>query len=197
MPLRLSVIGQSGPISEALRAAAYAVGRAIGAAGAHLYTGGRDGVMAAACEGARAAGGLTIGILPGDDPGQANPHVAVPITTGLTFEGRSQVLVHACDACIVVGGGAGTLTEIAIAYLYRKPIVALRGLGGWADQLAPVLVESQYLDHRRLTPIHFASDPEEAVALALRLAAAGQRHCEPARCPAEGAARGDVPPVTR
>lgn len=196
MPLRLSVIGQSGPISETLREAAYAVGRAVAAAGAHLYTGGRDGVMAAACEGARAAGGLTIGILPGDDPAQANPHVVVPITTGLTFEGRSQVLMHACDACIAVGGGAGTLTEITIAYLYRKPIVALKGHGGWADSLAPVLLEGKYLDHRRLIPIHFVSDPEEAVALAVRLAEEAGKRPAPAPCPAD-AAPGDVPPVRR
>lgn len=196
MPVRLSVIGQSGPISEALRAAAYAVGHAVGASGAHLYTGGRDGVMAAACEGARAAGGLTIGILPGDDPGQANPHVAVPITTGLTLEGRSEVLVHTADAFVVVGGGAGTLAEIAIAYLYRKPIVALQGFGGWADQLAPVLFEGKYLDHRRLTPVHLASDPQEAVALALRLAEAGQRQTTSAPCPRD-AAQGDVPSNAR
>ena len=67
MVLRIGVIGQSGPISEELRAAAFAVGRAVGARGALLFTGGRDGVMAAASQGAQSAGGVTVGILPGDD----------------------------------------------------------------------------------------------------------------------------------
>lgn len=170
MVLRLGVIGQSGPIGEDLRAAAFAVGKAVGARGALLFTGGRDGVMAAACHGAQSAGGVTVGILPGDDLSQANPHVTVPVTTGLTMVGRSEVLVHAVDACIIVGGGAGTLAEIAVAYLYRKPLVALRGTGGWGDELAPALVDGRFLDHRRLVPIHYVDDPEAAVALAVQLA---------------------------
>jgi len=186
--LRIGVIGQSGPISEELRAAAFAVGRAVGARGALLFTGGRDGVMAAASQGAQSAGGVTVGILPGDDLREANPYVTAPVTTGLTMVGRSEVLVHAVDACIIVGGGAGTLAEIAVAYLYRKPLVALRGTGGWGDHLASALVDGRFLDHRRLVPIHYVADPEEAVALAAELAQRGQR---PPDRPAPGL--GDVP----
>jgi len=174
MALRIAVIGQSGQISEELRAAAFAVGKAIGARGALLFCGGRDGVMAAACRGAQSAGGVTVGILPGDDLNEANPYVTIPVTTGLTMVGRSEVLVHAVDACIVVGGGAGTLAEITVAYLYRKPIVALRGTGGWGDHLEPALVDGRYLDHRKLVPIHYADDPEAAVALAVQLVQQGQ-----------------------
>jgi len=195
MPLRLSVIGQSGPIPDPLRSVAYAVGHAIGAAGAHLYTGGRDGVMAAACEGAQAAGGLTIGILPGDDPSQANPFVAVPITTGLTLEGRSEVLIHAADCFLIVGGGAGTLAEVAVAYLYAKPMIALRGAGGWGDLLESILFEGRFLDHRRLVPVEFVDDASEAVALAVRLATEyrGRR----GGTPTTGSALGDVPSAIR
>ncbi len=196
MSLRLSVIGQSGPISEPLREAAYAVGHAIGAAGAHLYTGGRDGVMAAACEGAQKAGGLTIGILPGDDLSQANPYVSVPITTGLTLSGRSEVLIHAADAFLIVGGGAGTLAEIAVAYIYAKPMVALRGAGGWGDQLEPTLVEGRFLDPRRLVPIHFVSDPKEAVTLAVQLAEEYRKRTQRSG-PAPASALGDVPSAIR
>lgn len=189
MVLRIGVIGQSGSISEKLRAAAFAVGRAVAARGALLFTGGRDGVMAAASEGARSAGGVTVGILPGDDLREANPHVTVPVTTGLTFQGRSEVLIHAADAFIIVGGGAGTLAEIALAYLYRKPLVALRGVGGWGDRLPAALVEGQYLDDRRLVPIHFVDDPDAAVALAVELATAQPDRSQP---PAAGEL-GDVP----
>jgi len=190
VPLRLSVIGQSGPIPEPMRAAARAVGRAIAARGHLLYTGGRDGVMAAACEGAVSAGGITVGILPGDDPLQGNPYVTVPVTTGLTMEGRSEVLVHAADAFIIVGGGAGTLTEIAVAYLYRKPLVALQGVGGWGDRLPEILVEGKFLDFRRLVPIHFAEEPEAAVDLAVRLVEESRRRTR--QVPPTGC-QGDVP----
>lgn len=186
--LRIGVIGQSGPISEELRAAAFAVGQAVAARGALLFSGGRDGVMAAACHGARSAGGVTVGILPGDDLREANPYVTVPVTTGLTVVGRSEVLVHAMDACIIVGGGAGTLAEIAVAYLYRKPLVALRGTGGWGDHLAAALVDGRFLDHRRLVPIHYVDDPEQAAALAVDLAQQGRRPPDQA-----ASGLGDVP----
>lgn len=194
MPLRISVIGQSGPIEEPLRQAAHAVGQAIGASGALLFTGGRDGVMAACCKGARQAGGLTVGILPGDDVSQANEDVVIPITSGLTFEGRSQVLIHAADAFVVVGGGSGTLDEVCVAYLYRKPIVALRGCGGWGDRLESILLEGKYLDPRRLVPIHFVDEPAAAVELALRLASEAQSSPAPA---APASALGDVPTLKR
>lgn len=82
--------------------------------------------------------------------GRPTPDVTVPVTTCLTFQGRSEVLIHAADAVIIVGGGAGTLAEIAIAYLHRKPMVALRGVGGWGDRLPAALVDGCYLDDRRL-----------------------------------------------
>ncbi|BDG59589.1 TIGR00725 family protein [Caldinitratiruptor microaerophilus] len=192
MPLRIAVIGQSGEIGPKLRELARRVGAAVAAAGAILFTGGRDGVMAAASQGAREAGGVTVGILPGDDLGQANPYVDIPITTGLTMEGRSQVLIHTADAVVAVGGGNGTLGEISNAYLYRKPIVAVRGSGGWADRLQPVLIEGKYLDHRRLVAIRFASDPEEAVRLALELAGAAPA-AGPAGGPPWDTVQGDVP----
>lgn len=116
----------------------------------------------------------------------------IPITTGLTLEGRSQVLIHTADAFIVVGGGSGTLDEICVAYLYRKPIVALHGGGGWADRLPEMLIEGRYLDHRRLVPIQFATEPETAVALALDLArVAGESGAGASG--AAGGQLGDVP----
>jgi uncharacterized protein (TIGR00725 family) len=108
-------------------AAAEEVGRLVAGRGAVLVCGGLDGAMEAACRGARERGGTTVGILPGGDRGEANPHVEVAIATGLG-EGRNVVVVRAADALIAVGGGYGTLSEIAFALKAGKRVV---GLGSW------------------------------------------------------------------
>ena len=104
-----------------------AVGAAVAARGAVLLCGGRGGVMEAAAAGARAAGGLTIGVLPGVSAAASppNPHIDVALFTGLG-EGRNWVNVCASDAVIAVGGGWGTLSEIALAVKAGRPVVALR-----------------------------------------------------------------------
>ncbi len=83
--------------------------------------------MEAACRGARAEGGTTVGILPGIDRGAANPHVSVAVATGLG-EARNALVVRAADALIAVGGAYGTLSEIALALRAGKPVI---GLGTW------------------------------------------------------------------
>ena len=89
--------------------------------------GGLGGVMEAACRGAKAAGGTTVGILPGTERSAANEHVDVAIATGLG-EARNTLVVRAADAVIAVGGGYGTLSEIALALKAGKRVV---GLGSW------------------------------------------------------------------
>src|SRR4051795_2519005 len=103
------------------------VGRGLAEAGAVVLCGGLGGVMEAACRGAKAGGGTTIGILPGTSRADANPHVDVAIATGLG-ELRNGLVVRAADALVAVGGEFGTLAEIALALKARKPVVAL---GGW------------------------------------------------------------------
>ena len=83
--------------------------------------------MEAACRGAKEAGGTTVGILPGTDRSAANPFVDVAIATGLG-EGRNALVVRAADAVIAIGGGYGTLSEIALALKAEKRVV---GLGTW------------------------------------------------------------------
>ena len=112
----------------ALAAQAEAVGRGIVLAGAALVCGGLGGVMEAACRGARLAGGTTIGILPGVDPRAANPHVLIPIATGMGHA-RNVIIVQTADVVIAIGGEFGTLSEIALA---RKVGRAVIGLGTWA-----------------------------------------------------------------
>ena len=92
-----------------------------------MVCGGLGGAMEAACRGAKAEGGTTVGILPGGDRSAANPYVDVAVPTGLG-EARNALVVRAADAVIAVAGGYGTLSEIALALSAGKPVV---GLGTW------------------------------------------------------------------
>jgi hypothetical protein len=109
--LRIGVIGGRAADKKTLEAARQ-VGEIIARAGAVLVCGGLGGVMAAAAAGARKADGLTVGILPGNDPAEANTHIDVPIATGLGYTRNSLVAMNS-DALIAVDGGYGTLSEIA------------------------------------------------------------------------------------
>jgi uncharacterized protein (TIGR00725 family) len=106
---------------------AESVGRELASRGAVLVCGGLGGVMEAACTGAKEGGGTTIGILPGTDRAAANAFVDFAIPTGLG-EARNALVVRAADALIAIGGGYGTLSEIAFALKAGKPVV---GLGTW------------------------------------------------------------------
>jgi uncharacterized protein (TIGR00725 family) len=103
------------------------VGRELGARGAVLVCGGLGGVMEAACRGAKEAGGTTVGILPGTDRAAANPYVDVAIPSGLG-EARNALVARTADALVAVGGGYGTLSEIALALKAGKRVV---GIGSW------------------------------------------------------------------
>ncbi len=169
-PLRVAVIGDSGAIPADLHRAAVEAGAALARLGAVVLSGGRDGVMAAVSRGAWEAGGLTVGILPGDDPREGNAWLAVPLTTGLGMEWRSLVLVHSADAVLMIGGGNGTLGELSASYLNGRPVVVLAGTGGWSDRIRTVLTDGRFLDHRRTIPLEFAATPEEAARRAVQLA---------------------------
>jgi uncharacterized protein (TIGR00725 family) len=110
--------------------------------------------MEAAARGAKAGGGITIGILPGDSDAEANPYIDIPIVTGLGMA-RNTVNVLSSQAIIAVAGAYGTLSEIALAGVFGIPVV---GLGTWNLQ-----------DPERQTPSHLlaAATPEEAVRMAL------------------------------
>lgn len=106
--------------------AAGQVGKLLAAHGLTLVCGGRGGVMAAAAEGARQAGGLTIGLLPGSDWREANAGIEIPIATGLS-EGRNMVIAKSCAALVAVGGSYGTLSEVAYGLHFDKPVFGLAG----------------------------------------------------------------------
>jgi hypothetical protein len=127
---RTAYIGVIGPgeASEGELAAAEEVGAGLASLGAVVVTGGLGGVMEAACRGARSRRGRTLGILPGQDREAANGWVEIAVATGLG-ELRNGLIVRACDALVAVGGGHGTLSEVALALKLGRPVV---GLGTWA-----------------------------------------------------------------
>ncbi len=100
------------------------VGRLLAERGAVLLCGGLGGVMEAAARGAKERGGLTVGLLPGVDADEANPHIDVPIATGMG-EMRNALIVRAAHSVIAIGGGWGTLSEIALAQRINTPVVGL------------------------------------------------------------------------
>ncbi len=147
--------------SDEVSRSAQEVGREIGRAGAVLICGGLTGVMEAACRGASEEGGVTIGILPGNSPLDANQWVTFPIATGIGHA-RNSIVVGSAHAVIAIDGEYGTLSEIAYAAKLGIPVV---GLGTWSVT-HPSGLES------RIVP---ASDPRKAVTIAIELARASGR----------------------
>lgn len=132
------------------------VGRRLAEAGAIIVCGGLGGVMDAVALGARQAGGVAIGILPGEDRAGASESLTAAVSTGMG-EARNALVVRAADVVIAIAGEFGTLSEIGLALKMGKPVVGLRT---WE-----LSKEGPTVD-----PIARAATPEEAVALALRLA---------------------------
>ncbi len=151
--MQATVIGDS-DATPAVLATAEAVGRLLAHHGITVVTGGQGGVMAAASKGAAAAGGLVVGILPSADVQSANPWCSVVIPTGLGHA-RNTLTALAGDFVVVLGGAAGTLSEMCLAWIHDRPIFVLEGSGGWADRLG-----GQTLDHRSTSPIVACADLE-------------------------------------
>jgi len=158
----ISVVGGDRASGEAL-ALAEDVGRELAGRGCVLVCGGHAGVMEAACRGARSRGGHTIGILPTMDRSGMNPYVEFPIVTGLGYA-RNAVVVLSADAVIAVEGSYGTLSEMALALAYHKPVVSL---ASWAFTR----------EGHEPPPVIQATDARDAVekAIAAARASAGPR----------------------
>ncbi|MEM2069077.1 MAG: TIGR00725 family protein [Nitrososphaerota archaeon] len=144
-----------------------------------LLSGGDGGLMRIACEEFVKHGGETIGIIPIEDeerkPGDPryNPHNTMRILTGVTFQTRSIMLVRSSYSFVVLGGGAGTIIEAYLAYLYAIPLIIMTGTGYPSDNLEKTCIDG-YLDHRRITRPYFTRDPEETADLAYKFGS--QRH---------------------
>ena len=119
----IGVIG-SHDCDEATRERASTVGRLLAECGYGVICGGLAGVMEAVCKGAYEAGGLTVGVLPGDSVETANQFVAVRIATGMSIA-RNVIIIRSSAAVIALTGGAGTLSEIAHCLQLGVPVVSL------------------------------------------------------------------------
>ncbi len=155
----MGVAGASQP-EPLLLDQAEVLGQRLAEAGAVVVCGGGPGVMEAVCRGAQSAGGTTIGLLPGLDRAEGNPHLTISIPTGLG-QGRNLLLVRSSNALIAVGGGFGTLSEIALALRTGTPVV---GLATW----------SLHLDFRQVDAFPVADTPDTAARLALEAARSHQ-----------------------
>ncbi len=146
----VAVIG-AGECTPEVARLAEEVGRRLAEKGAILICGGLGGVMEAACRGAKSAGGTTVGVLSGTNPGDANPYVDIPVATGMG-QARNVIVVASAQAAIAVGGGYGTLSEIGHARKLGIPVV---GLDTWS------------LKKEGYTGIIEAQSPAEAVERAI------------------------------
>jgi uncharacterized protein (TIGR00725 family) len=163
--IQLLVIGSAADhCTEEARRLAYEVGAEAARHDMVVISGGLGGTMEAACKGAKDNHGITVGIIPHDEMHQANPYCDIVIATGMGWA-RDFATAYSADAVIIVAGGAGALIETCAAYLKTKPVIAIEGSGGVADQ-----VKGTYLDERKSVRILSEKDPRKAVEKALMLA---------------------------
>ena len=149
--------------TDSHRKIAYDVGHTAANAGCVLITGGKGGIMREASHGAVDAGGLTVGILPQNNSSDANEFCQIVIPSGMGLM-RDFLNALSADGIVIIGGGAGTLSEVCAAYMHKKPMVAIRGTGGVADQYA-----DQYMDHRKHVKIIGVDTPKQAINKILKL----------------------------
>ena len=163
----MSVVGNSGEIDATVADVAYQVGQLAVAAGFRVASGGLDGVMEAVSKGARESEswteGSVVGVLPSLSSDSANPYVDIAMPTGIGLA-RNALVVAMADVVVAVCGATGTLSEIALAWQFGKPVIGLTGYGGWSQELA-----GRTLDHRQDGVIEPASSAAQAVAKAKRI----------------------------
>lgn len=164
--LQIGVMGSAADLKYApeIEQLAEEIGKEIAQAGATLMFGAEkdyDSLSTAACRGAKQGNGLTVGVTYGKGLNNVYEKNADVIIASAMERGggRETVLVTSCDGLILVSGGSGTLTEAAIAYQANRPIVAMKGTGGWADKL----LEEGYIDARKRVFVEGAKTPKEAV----------------------------------
>jgi uncharacterized protein (TIGR00725 family) len=159
--LQIGVIGyNSGStinISDDTLNLAYTIGSEIAKRKAILISGGLGGVMEASCKGSSDHNGFAIGIIPHACPEEANEYCNAVICTGVGLS-RDFIVAHSSDGIISVGGGVGTLIELCVGYMTRKPMVAVKGSGGISD-----IYGGRYLDERKRIEIESIEDPVKAV----------------------------------
>ena len=151
---QITLIGDSEATREQYKIS-YAVGKKLADLEVIALTGGRGDVMEAVARGVRENKGLCIGILPSENHADGNTYNTVTIPTGIGYS-RNSVTVLAGAIVIAIGGGAGTLSEMAFAWMYNKPVIAYGKISGWAKQLAGKKLDKRQND----TVLSFSNIPE-------------------------------------
>ncbi|MCK4882443.1 MAG: TIGR00725 family protein [Candidatus Omnitrophica bacterium] len=124
--ITISVIGGH-DIDAEVESLAHEVGGIVAKVGAVLVCGGLGGAMKAASRGAKEAGGLTIGILPGKDKADANPYIDIALPSSIGYA-RNAMVACSADIIIALPGSEGTSSEISYGIVYKRSII---DLGGW------------------------------------------------------------------
>jgi len=155
----VTIIGDSETSNEKELKFAEKLGEKLAEKGYIILTGGRGGIMEAVSRGAKKVGGITVAILPSTDKKEANLYIDIAIPTGIGWA-RNQIVVLSADVVIAIGGKSGTLSEIAYAWMYNKPIIAIRGFGGWSEKVSGLRI-----DDRRKDIILPASSIDEVLAI--------------------------------
>jgi uncharacterized protein (TIGR00725 family) len=143
---QICVLGSAEPGSPAYELAG-AAGDLCARLGITLISGCGSPATRVAAERALAAGGEVVSIIPSDDIHIENWPCTVLIPCGMG-DARNLLMALAGDACLVIGGRAGTISEVCLAWLHHRPLLPLVGCGGWSDQL-----ESNPPDERGNSPI--------------------------------------------
>jgi uncharacterized protein (TIGR00725 family) len=143
---QVCVLGSADPGTAAYELAA-AAGELLAELGITMVSGCGSPATRVAAERAVRAGGLVVSIIPPDAMPSADWPATVVIPCGMG-DARNLLMALAGDACLVIGGRAGTISEVCLAWLHKRPLLPLVGCGGWSDQLP-----SNPPDERRNSPI--------------------------------------------
>ncbi|MBM3209694.1 TIGR00725 family protein [Candidatus Shapirobacteria bacterium] len=169
--LQIGVIGpakgeypKSKKLGRSISGVAENIGELLSKENVIVITGGGGGVMEAVSRGAKRKNGITVGT-PGRNRKSSNKYIDIEILTPIDTGDFLFAGILSSDAIIAIPGGAGTLSEVCLAYRYKKPIIILRGFNKNYDKLI-----NNYLDESKSVLIEGAKTPEEAVRKAIRLA---------------------------
>lgn len=169
--LQIAVIGPAGPEEyeynkpdPKIYYAAETVGKILAKQGCTVFCGGKSGIMESVAKGARSEKGITVGVVKGNLRNVSNEYITVEIVTNSETGGDTPPLILSSDGVIVIGGGAGTLQEMTVAYRNKIPMVALVNFNGYGKTFA-----GKYLDERKTIKIEKATTPKDAVELLLTI----------------------------
>lgn len=167
--IQIGVIGPAGPEeykykkpNPGVYKLAEDIGELLAQRNCILLCGGKSGIMKSAARGAKKAGGITVAVVKGNKRKVANNFIDIEIITNAGTGGDTSPFILSCDGVIILGGGAGTLQEMTVAYRNNIPMVALNNIEGYGKIFA-----GKYIDERKTVKIASASNTKQAVNMLL------------------------------